>query len=140
MHPNRSSSRIRTAAVLLLVQGILMELSAFVALPILLLLQADLSMMGNYFRFIVPYFQENLFLLMGMSGIFGVLRVIGAVAMWRDLLWGLALSVVMCAVTLVLMIFMLPAGIAAGILSGGALILILRAWFGSARISDRLPD
>ncbi len=58
----------------------------------------------------------------------------------RDLgnrVWGLALTVMMCAVTFVLMIFMLPAGIADGVLSGAAFVLILLAWFGPRSLSAR---
>jgi ABC-type uncharacterized transport system permease subunit len=51
--------------------------------------------------------------------------------------WGVALSAAMCVVTLVLMIFLLPAGIADGILSGIALVLLAQGWFGTRRISAR---
>ncbi|MEV7768584.1 hypothetical protein [Microbacterium sp. NPDC086615] len=47
------------------------------------------------------------------------------------------MTVVMCVVTLVLMIFLLLAGIADGLLSGGALVLIAFAWFGRRSISAR---
>lgn len=86
--------------------------------------------------FVLSYLQENLYLMMVMSGIFAALRITGAVALWRGRLWGLALSLINCAVTLVLMIFMLPAGIADGILSGTALVLILRSWLGDRPIGD----
>jgi hypothetical protein len=126
------------AAWLLIAQSVLMELGAAVMLPVLLVIGVDQSAIGAHFSFIVPFFQEHLYLLMAMSGVFGVLRLVGAVAMLRDRLWGLGVSVVMCVVTLVLMIFMLPAGILDGMLSGGAIILILRGWFGSGRISQRV--
>lgn len=86
--------------------------------------------------FALPYLQDNLYLMMVMSGIFAALRITGAVALWRGRLWGLALSLINCTVTLVLMIFMLPAGIADGILSGAALVLILRSWLGDRSIDD----
>jgi hypothetical protein len=35
--------------------------------------------MENYFSFIVPYLQENLTLMLAMGGIFGAVRMIGAV-------------------------------------------------------------
>lgn len=57
------------------------------------------------FQCALPYLQNNLYLLMTMSGIFGTLRVLG--------------------------------GIADGVLSGGALVLIAFAWFGSRPISVR---
>lgn len=87
--------------------------------------------------FALPYLQDNLYLMMAMSGVFAALRVIGAVALWRNRLWGLVLSLINCVVTLVLMIFLLPAGIADGLLSGTALVLILHGWLG--RDTDGTP-
>ena len=87
--------------------------------------------------FALPYLQDNLYLMMAMSGVFAVLRVVGGVALWRGRLWGLALSLVNCTVTLVLMIFLLPAGVVDGLLSGAALVLILHGWLG--RDSDGQP-
>ena len=54
--------------------------------------------------------------------------------------WGFVLSLVMSSVTLVLMVFMLPAGIADGLLSGAALVLMLVGRYGTTPIigdSDR---
>lgn len=81
--------------------------------------------------FALGYLQENLYPMMLLSGVFAVLRILGAVALWRNRLWGLALSLMMCLVTLVLMVFLLPPGIDDGILSGAALVLILRGWLGT---------
>lgn len=133
----RVDVRFRIAAWLLIAQGVLMELGAAAALPVLLWLDVQQADVGEYFRFALPYLQDNLYLMMVMSGIFGVLRVLGGVGILRNRLWGIALSLVMCVVTLMLMIFLLPAGIADGILSGAALSLILTAWFGARPIS---PD
>lgn len=126
--------KLWAAGVLLLIQGSLMEGSVFVAFIVLRVLGVDQSAVGDRFSFIVPYFQDHLYLMMVMSGVFGALRIIGAVGLLRNRLWGLALSVINCVVTLALMIFMLPAGILDGALSGGALLLMLHAWFGTAPI------
>lgn len=48
--------------------------------------------------------------MMLLSGVFAALRILGAIALWRDRLWGLALSLAMCLVTLVLTVFLLPPG------------------------------
>ncbi len=69
-----------------------------------------------------------------MAGIFGALRVIGAIGLLRDRMWGFALSLINSIVTLVLMLFMLPAGIADGVLSGGAVVLLLVGYFGTTPI------
>ncbi len=72
---------------------------------------------------------------MSIAGlIYGVVRVIGAVGLWKNRMWGLVLSVIICVITMALMIFMLPAGIMDGILACSALILILVQYFGNRKI------
>jgi uncharacterized membrane protein (DUF2068 family) len=127
--------QLRVAGVLLLLQGVLMEGLVALSLPVLLamgLSTADLP--AGFHVFALPYLNENIALMMLMSGIFGALRTIGAIGVLRNRVWGFGLSVINCAVTLVLMIFMLPAGVADGLLSGGALALLLLARFGRSAI------
>ncbi len=104
---------------------------AFIPMVLLMPEKMDVS---QYFSFIVPYFQNNLYLMMVMSGLYGIVRVIGAIALLKNRMWGLVLSVINCVVTMVLMIFMLPAGIMDGILACSALILILTGYFGKREI------
>lgn len=111
-----------------------MEGLPFLGLPILLLMGIDSSVLAHGFSFIVPFFNEHLYLMMVMSGAFGALRTVGAIGLLRNRQWGYWLSVTNCVVTLTLMIFMLPAGIADGLLSGTALVLLLMARFGKAPI------
>lgn len=94
-------------------------------------------MLARGFSFIVPAFNDHLYLMMAMSGVFGALRIVGAVGLLRNRMWGYWFSVVNCVVTLVLMVFMLPAGIADGILSGSALLLLFMARFGKEPIYAR---
>lgn len=49
---------------------------------------------------IVPYLQENLYLVMAISGVFGVTRVIDAIGLLKNRMWGLALTVINCSVTM----------------------------------------
>jgi hypothetical protein len=121
----------RAAAVLMLVHGALMEVGVFVALVPLLALGVDFDTVGQYFSFNVPFFQEHLVDMMVLSGVFGITRIIGAIGVLRNRLWGLALSVINCVVTMVLMVFMLPAGILDGLLACSALVLLLTAHFGT---------
>lgn len=115
-----------------------MEGLPLVALVVVLAMGADATSFGERAQvFVLPYLQDNLALMMVMSGIFGALRTIGAIGLLRGRQWGLALSVVNCIVTLALMTFMLPAGIADGMLSGGALVLIAFAYFGDRRIGEQ---
>ncbi|MGP4995964.1 hypothetical protein ACTXJE_18305 [Glutamicibacter ardleyensis] len=128
----------RWAACLLLAQGVLMEGLVFIGLLVLIGLSVPQSSIAeNANVFALPYLQENLYLMMAMSGIFATLRVLGAIGLLRNRLWGLGLSIINCTVAVVLMTFMLPAGIIDGVLSGTALVLILFAWLG--RDSDGQP-
>ncbi|NLA65409.1 MAG: DUF2127 domain-containing protein [Leucobacter sp.] len=122
--------QVTWAAILQLIQGLLMEGLPFLALPVLMMLQVDSQLLARGFSFIVPFFDDNLYLMMAMSGLFAMLRIIGAVGLLKNRMWGYALSFINCVVTLVLMLFMLPAGIADGLLSGTALILLLLARYG----------
>jgi len=123
----------RIAAIIMIVHGALMEIGGCLALiPALLSPDADIDI-GRYFSFIVPYLQENLYLMAVIGGIYGTIRVIGAVGLLRNRLWGVALSTINCVLTLALMVFMLPAGIVDGVLAGSALVLILMWYFGKSR-------
>jgi uncharacterized membrane protein (DUF2068 family) len=114
-----------------------MEGLAFVGLIVLVVIGLPQESATAHAQvFALPYLQANVYLMMSMSGIFAALRIAGAVALWRGRLWGLALSLVNCVVTIALMIFLLPAGLADGVLSGTALVLLLRGWFGSRSIED----
>lgn len=131
--------RYRWAAVLMIIHGGLMELGPFVALVPVLASGLKTDQIGRYFHFIVPYFQDNLFLMMAMSGIFGAVRIVGAIGVLRNRPWGLALSIIKCVVTMMLMIFVLPAGLADGVLACTALVLMLTAYFGKRPIEDSSP-
>ena len=124
----------KLSAILMIIHGGLMELSVGLALIPLLILGIDASDSSHYFSFVVPYFQENLYLMMAMSGIFGITRIIGAIGLLKNRLWGLALSIINCIVTMILMVFMLPAGIVDGLFATTALILMLTAYFGQRKI------
>lgn len=137
---NSIRSKYRIAAALLMIQGLFMEGGVFVAGIVLWVLGIEQSVIGMRFEFIVPFFQEHLYLLMVMSGVFGALRIIGAVGLAKDREWGFCLSLINCVVTLALMIFLLPAGIADGILSGTALLLILFGRHGSSPIRSMATD
>lgn len=117
--------RLRLAGLLLLTQGALMEGGVFIGFLVLTALGLSQNEAGAHFEFIVPFFQDHLYLMMVMSGIFGALRVVGAVGVLRNRMWGLSLSIINCVSTLILMMFMLPAGLADGLLSGTALVLLL---------------
>ena len=137
MHTNQRL-QYRWAAGLLLVQGVLMEGLVFIGVLVLLALRIpQASIVETADVFALPYLQDNLYLMMAMSGIFATLRVLGAVGLLRNRLWGLGLSIANCIVTLALMVFLLPAGLLDGVLSGTALVLLLFARLGQT--SDGQP-
>src|SRR5699024_7484332 len=134
----RVSRRLRVAATLQLVQGVAMEGLAFLGLLVLLTLGIDQATVTDRAHvFALPYLQDNLYLMMAISGVFAALRVIGAIGVLRNRMWGLVLCTTTCVLTLALMTFMLPAGIVDGVLSGGAFVLILLARYGAAPIEGR---
>ncbi len=98
------------------------------------LILGDKFDIDQYFSFIVPYFRENMALMLVVGLIYGILRIIGAVGLWKNRMWGLVLSLINCVLTLALMMFMLPVGIMDGILASSALILILTQYFGKKKI------
>lgn len=114
-----------------------MEGIPFLGLIVLLAVDADASVMERGFSFIVPFFDEHLYLMMAMSGVFAALRIVGAIGLLRNRMWGFALTLLNCFITLTLMMFMLPAGIADGLLAGSALVLLLMARYGTTPIETR---
>lgn len=125
---SKRDTRFAWAAWLQLAQGILMEGLVFVGGIVHLTLrvpEAEIVARTEVFAF--DAFNENLYQMMIMGGIFATLRVIASVGLLRKREWGHSLSLMMCAVTFVLMPFMLPAEILDGVLSGGALLLLLLA-------------
>ena len=126
--------KYKAAALLMILHGGLMELGGCLAFLPVMAFGGDSFDMGQYFSFIVPFFQENLNLMMVMGAIYGVVRIIGAIGLLKNRLWGLALSVINCVVTMALMMFMLPAGILDGVLACGALLLMITQYFGDKKI------
>lgn len=120
-----------------LAQGAVMEGLPFLGLGVVLALGIDADILAHGMSFIVPYFNEHLLLMMAISGVFAALRIVASVGLFKDRFWGYALSLINCTVTLVLMIFMLPAGILDGVLAGTALVLLLMARYGRTPIAVR---
>lgn len=108
-----------------------MEGAPLLGLLVILATGGDPAVMSRGFSFVVPFFDENLALMMALSGVFATLRVVAAIGLLRNRMWGYASSLVIGCVTLVLMVFLLPAGNADGVLSGAALMLLLRVRYGT---------
>ncbi len=125
--------KYKTAAALMFTHGAFIEIGGCLCLIPLLIMGSQFDI-NQYFSFIVPYFQKHMVLILVMGMIYGIVRIIGAISLWKNKMWGLALSIINCIVTMVLMMFMLPAGIIDGILTCSALILILMQYFGDRKI------
>lgn len=126
--------RYKIASVLMMIHGAFMEIGGCFCLIPIFVLGANKFDINEYISFIVPYFQSNMNLMLIMGMIYGIVRVIGAIGLWKNRMWGLALSIINCVITMALMMFMLPAGIMDGILACSSLILILMEYFGDKRI------
>ena len=113
-----------------------MELGGVFCFIPALILGTDKFDISQYFSFQLPYYQDNLTMMIVMGAIYGVIRLIGAIGLLKNKMWGLALSVINCVITLALMTFLLPAGIMDGLLAGGALVLILMQYFGDKKIVE----
>lgn len=128
--------KYKIAGALMIIHGGFMEIGGCLAIIPALIFGSDKFDIGQYFSFKLPYFQDNLYLMIIMGAIYGIVRVIGAVGLLKNKMWGLALSVINCVITMALMMFLLPAGIMDGIFAVSALILLLTQYFGDKKIAD----
>ena len=128
--------KYKIASVLMMIHGAFMEIGGCFCLIPIFILGADQFNINEYISFIVPYFQENMDLMLIMGMLYGIVRVIGAVGLWKNRMWGLVLSILNCIITMILMMFMLPAGIMDGVLACSSLILILTQYFGDKKIIE----
>lgn len=122
------------AAILMIIHGGIMELGGCIFALIALATSSGQADIKQYFSFVIPYLNENLILMLFMGAIFGTVRLIGAIGLLKNRMWGFVLSIINCITTMILMIFMLPAGIADGILACSCLILLLTQYFGKQKI------
>ena len=128
--------KYKIASVLMMIHGAFMEIGGCFCLIPIFILGADKFNINEYISFIVPYFQENMDLMLIMGMLYGIVRVIGAVGLWKNRMWGRVLSILNCIITMILMMFMLPAGIMDGVLACSSLILILTQYFGDKKIVE----
>jgi uncharacterized membrane protein (DUF2068 family) len=128
--------KYKIAAILMFIHGAFMEIGGCLCLIPIFVMGSDRFDVNQFISFIVPYFKNNMNLMLVIGAIYGIIRVIGAVGLWKNKMWGLVLSVINCVITLALMMFMLPAGIMDGVLASSSLILILTQYFGDKKIIE----
>jgi uncharacterized membrane protein (DUF2068 family) len=128
--------KYKVVAILLFIHGGLFELTGFLSIIPLIVFKNKTSELGKYISFIVPYLQENIYLMCIMSGIFGTMKIMSGIGLLKNRMWGFALALINCIITMALSIFMLPAGIMDGVLSSASIVILLMAYFGKNEISS----
>lgn len=128
--------RYKIAAWIMIIHGGFMEIGGVLCAIPALIFGSDKFDIGQYFSFKLQYFQDNLYMVLFMGAIFGVMRIIGSIGLLKNKMWGLALAIINCAVTMILMMFLLPFGIQDGLLACSALVLILTQYFGNRKIIE----
>lgn len=129
--------KYKIAAMLMIIHGGFMEIGGVFAMIPALMVGTDKFDIGQYFSFKLPYFQDNLNMMIIMGAMYGILRVIAAIGLLRNRMWGLVLAVILCCITLTLMMFLAPAGIMDGVLAGISLVLILMQYFDGRVIAEQ---
>ena len=124
--------KYKVAAILLIIHGII-EIAGFVAVLPIWLFGAEQT---DAISFAMPFLQDNFNLAVAAGVIWGTIRIIGAIGLFKNLMWGFALSMINSAITLALMIFMLPFGIKDGIIACIVLVLLLTQYFGKKKIIE----
>lgn len=126
--------RYKIASLIMIIHGGFMEIGGALCFIPAVFLGTDRFDISKYFSFKLPYFQDNLYMMIAMGAIYGIARTIGAIGLLKNKMWGFTLSVINCIVTMALMMFLLPAGIMDGILACSALILMLTQYYGNREI------
>ncbi|NBK91371.1 hypothetical protein D5278_05135 [bacterium 1XD21-13] len=75
--------RYKIAALIMMFHGGFMELGGVLCFIPAMLLGNDTFDIGKYFSFKLPYFQENLTMMIVMGAIYGAVRMVGAIGLWK---------------------------------------------------------
>lgn len=126
--------KYKIAALLMIIHGGLMEIGRALSFIALIVLKTDKFNIEQYVFFKFPYYQDNVYMMIVMSVIYGMVRVIGAIGLLKNRMWGFTLSIINCIVTMLLMSFMLPMGIIDGILACSVLILMLLQYYEKVKL------
>lgn len=122
------NKKFKAASVLMIIHGAIMEAGTGIFMMPLVLSLGENVDIAQYI-FAVDFFRYNIILMMAMGVIFGVARVIGAIGVLKNRMWGFVLAMINCIVTMTVMLFMIPSGIADGIFACTAMILLLMGYY-----------
>jgi len=118
--------RYKAAAIIIIIHGIIEIMGFFSVLP--LWLGAE---QGAWIPFDPP---EPLIIIGGV--IWGVFRLIGGFALYKNRMWGFWFSVILCVKALSAMFYILPFGLMDAVLGGVALILMLSQYFDGRKVVE----
>jgi len=118
--------RYKAAAIIIIIHGLIEIGGFFAVLP--LWLGAE---QGAWMPFDPP---SPLIIVGGV--IWGVFRLIGGFALYKNRLWGFWFSAILCVKTLSAMFYILPFGLMDAILGGTALILMLTQYFDKKKLVE----
>ena len=79
--------KYKIAAILMIIHGGFMEIGGVLAMIPALMVGTDKFDIGQYFSFKLPYFQDNLNMMIVMGAMYGILRVIAAIGLLRNRMW-----------------------------------------------------
>ncbi len=127
------NKKFKLASILMIIHGAIMEAGTGIFMMPLVLKLGENGNVKQYV-FAIDFFRDNIVLMMGMAIIFGVTRVIGAIGVLKNRMWGLMLAIINCIVTMIVMLFMIPSGIVDGILACTALVLLLMGYYDKKEI------
>lgn len=75
--------KYKIASILMFIHGAFMEVGGCLCLIPVFIMGSDKFDINQYFSFIVPYFKDNMNLMLVMGAIYGIVRIIGAVGLWK---------------------------------------------------------
>lgn len=133
MEKKLMNNKFKTASILMIIHGAVMEAGTGIFMAPLAA-KSGLNEQVTQYVFAIDFFRDNISYMMAMGVIFGIVRVIGAIGVLRNRMWGFVLAMINCIVTMIVMLFMIPAGIADGLLACAAMILLLIGYYDKKEI------
>ena len=73
--------KYKIASILMFIHGAFMEVRGCLCLIPVFVMGSDKFDINQYISFIVPYFKDNMNLMLVMGAIYGIVRIIGAVGL-----------------------------------------------------------
>ena len=84
----KTMKKYKIAAIIMIIHGGFMELAGVLCMIPALLLGNDKFDIGKFFEFKLQYFQDNIYMMIVMGAIYGVIRLIGAIGLLKNRMWG----------------------------------------------------